>query len=162
MDAAKIGIFEKSNKVRFGCFLKSNQGGCLESKFGVKFMCNFSNKSLEWQLSKKKGSALLVSLDFSESNCTRSPPSLFLNSTSCWCSLSCSFLGKGFLGSFTTGCFSCGLFGSGHFVFWLIDFIAIFYICQIIFRSFLNLKESVFCGILICIGGGLNYWGGGQ
>jgi hypothetical protein len=54
MDGTKIGVFEKTNEISFGCFLKSHHGRRLESQFRLIFMSDLSHKSLERQLPHKE------------------------------------------------------------------------------------------------------------
>ncbi len=82
MKSTKIDIFEQSNNIGFSSFLESSKGGGLESEFAVVSLCQWSNKSLEGKSLHQALGWSLVSLDFSHSNCTRSPSMLsFLNTT---------------------------------------------------------------------------------
>ena len=51
MDGAEISVFEKSNKVSFSSFLKSEDGLRLEADIVFHFHSDISDKSLEGKLS---------------------------------------------------------------------------------------------------------------
>jgi len=88
VDGAEIGVFEKSNEVGFSGFLKSEDSGALESEFLLEFVGNFSDKSLEWELSDEEISGFLVFSNFSKSDGTRSVSVWLLDTTSGWGALS--------------------------------------------------------------------------
>jgi hypothetical protein len=71
VDGSQVGVFEQSDQVGFTGFLKSSNGRGLESKVSLEVLGNFSDKSLEGQLSDQELSRLLVSSDFSKSDGTR-------------------------------------------------------------------------------------------
>jgi len=108
VDGAEIGIFEKTNKVSFGGFLEGQDGGALESQVSLEFLGDFSDESLEGELSQQKISRLLVFSDFSEGNGSGSESVGLLDTSGGGGSLSGSLrsqlLSRGFLsGGFSSG-----------------------------------------------------------
>ena len=87
----------------------------MESELLVESVGNFSDESLEWELSEEEISGLLISSDFSEGDGTWSESVWFFDTTSGSGSFSGGLSGKGFLWGFSRGRFSGGLFSSGHF-----------------------------------------------
>ena len=114
VDGAQIGVFEKTNQVSFWGFLQSCDSSRLESQVSFEVLSDFSDQSLERQFSDEQFSWFLVSSDLSESNGTRSVTMRFLDSTSSWCALSCSFGGQLLSWSLASSRFSGGLLGSCH------------------------------------------------
>ena len=114
MDGAEIGVFEEADQVCFGGFLKSSNCCALESQVGLEILSDFSNQSLEGQLSDEQFGGFLVSSDFSKSNGTRSVTMGFLHSSSGWGALSGSLCRQLLSWSFTSSRFSCGLLRSCH------------------------------------------------
>lgn len=51
MDGAQVGVLEESNKVSLSRLLKSEDGRALESKVSLEVLGDFTNKSLEGELS---------------------------------------------------------------------------------------------------------------
>ena len=100
--AHKLVSSNKTYKVGFRSFLQCHDGRALESKIGLKVLCNFSDQALKRQLADQKFSRLLVSSDFTKSYSTRSVSVRFLNSASCWSAFPCSFSCKLFSWSFST------------------------------------------------------------
>ena len=71
VNGAQVGVLEQSNEVSLSSLLKGQDGRSLEAKISLKVLCDFTNKSLEGELANEKLSALLVSSDFTKSDCTR-------------------------------------------------------------------------------------------
>jgi histone H3 len=108
VDSAEIGVFEKTNKVSFGGFLEGQDGGALESQVSLEFLGDFSDKSLERELSQQKFSRFLVFSDFSEGDGSGSESMGLLHTSGGGGSLSGSLrsqlLSRGFLsGGFSSG-----------------------------------------------------------
>ena len=103
MDCAKVGVFEESDKVGFSCFLKGQDSRALESEFSFVFMSDFPDKSLEWEFSDQKVSALLVFSDFSEGNCSGSETMWFLHASGGWGGFSGGLVSELFSWGFRTG-----------------------------------------------------------
>ena len=68
MDSAQVGVFEERDKVSFDRLLESTDGGRLESQVRLEILCNFTNQTLEWELSDEELGRLLVTTDFTESD----------------------------------------------------------------------------------------------
>jgi len=115
VDGAQVGVLEESNQVCLGSFLESLDGWSLESQVSLEVLSDLTDKTLEWQLADQKLSGFLVSSDLTKSNCTRSVPMGFLDSTSGWGWLACSLGSQLFSWSFTSGRFSCCLLSTSHF-----------------------------------------------
>ena len=64
MDRAQVGVFEQANQVRFGRFLQRQDRGGLESQVSLEILGDFSDQSLERQLSDEQFRGLLVLADF--------------------------------------------------------------------------------------------------
>ena len=106
MDSAQVGIFKKTNQVSFRSFLESHNSRRLETEISFEILSNFSDQTLEGQLSDQQFSGFLVSSDFSKSNCSGSISVGFLNSTSSRGRFSGGFGSQLFSGSFSTSGFS--------------------------------------------------------
>lgn len=117
VNRAQVGILKQADQVAFASFLQSHDSGALESEISLEVLGNFSHESLERQLSDQQLSRLLVSSDFSQSNCSWSVSVRLLDTTSRGRALSCGLGCQLLSGSFTTGTLSCSLFCSCHFVF---------------------------------------------
>ena len=113
VDGAKVGVLEESDHVGLSSLLKGKDGGRLESKVGLEIGGNFSDESLEWELSNEELGRLLVLSDHSKSDGSWSE-SMGLLDTRDW---------DGGLGglddhlswSLGSGSFSSCLLGSCHF-----------------------------------------------
>ena len=91
MDGAQVCIFKETNEIGLGSFLKGHDSTGLESEICLKILSNFTNQTLEGQLSEQEFCRFLVSSNFSKSHSSR-PISVWLfNSTSGWSGFSCSF-----------------------------------------------------------------------
>jgi len=116
VDGAKVGVFEKTDQVALRSFLEGKDGRGLESQVSFEFLSNFSDQSLERELSDQKLSRFLVLSDFSEGDGSGSISVGLFNSTSVGGRLSGSFvrnlLSRGF--SSSSSLLSRSLFGSGH------------------------------------------------
>jgi hypothetical protein len=54
VDSGQVGVFKQGNEVSLGCFLKSSDGGRLESEVGLEVLGDFSDESLEGELSDEE------------------------------------------------------------------------------------------------------------
>lgn len=116
VDGSKVGVFEKSNNVGLSSFLEGKDSWWLESQVSLEIISNFSNKSLEWELSNEEFSWFLESSDFSKWDGSWSESVGSLDST--WGSESFTLWGFGSYSLswlFGSSCFSCSVFGSCHF-----------------------------------------------
>ena len=115
VDGAQVGILKKADEVSFRSFLESHDGGRLESEVGFEVLGDFSDESLEGQLSDEKLGRFLVSSDLSEGDGSRSVSVWLLDASGCWSRLSSGLGGELLSRSFSSGRFSGGLLCSGHF-----------------------------------------------
>jgi hypothetical protein len=114
VDGAQVGVLKKPDEVSLRSFLKSHDGGRLESEVSLEVLGDFSDESLEGQLSDEKLGGFLVTSDLSESNGSRSVSVGLLDSSSCWSRFSSSLGGKLLSRSFASGGLAGGLLGSSH------------------------------------------------
>merc|ERR1719328_539722 len=114
MDGAQVGIFEKSNQISLGCFLKSHDSARLKSQVSLEILSNFTNKSLEGQLANQKLGRLLVTTNFTKSHSTGTITMWFLHSSGSRSRFPCSFCSQLFTRSLSSGGFTGGLFGTSH------------------------------------------------
>ena len=114
VDGAQVGVFEKTNKVGFGCFLKCKNSGTLESKVGFEVLGDFTYQSLEWKLADQKIGRFLVSADLTKGNSSRPVSVWFLYTASGWGRFAGSFGCQLLAWSFATGGLASCLFGAGH------------------------------------------------
>ena len=114
VDGAQVGVLKKTNKVSLTSLLEGHDSRGLESEVSLEVLGNFSHQTLEWQLADEELSALLVSSDLTESNCSWPVSVGFLNSSSGWGRFSGSLGGQLFSGSLSSSGFSCGLLGTSH------------------------------------------------
>ena len=82
MDRAQVGVFEQANQVRFGRFLQGQDRGGLESQVSLEILGDFSDQTLERQLSDEQFRGLLVLSDFSQRDGTRAVSVRLLDATS--------------------------------------------------------------------------------
>jgi len=132
VDGAEVGVLEKTNHVGLRSLLEGKDGRGLESEFASVFGGDFSDESLEWELSDEELGGLLESSDLSESDGSWSESVWLLDATG----------GGGLLGSslvcdvlswvLGAGVLAGGVFGTGHCVFEinLIDFAQRLYLLQ--------------------------------
>ena len=115
VDGAEVGILEESDEVSLGRLLQSHDGGTLEAEIGLEVLGDFTDQSLEWQLSDEQFGGFLVSSDLPKSDSSWSVTMRFLDSSSSWSTLSCGFGSQLLTWSFASSRFSGGLLGSCHF-----------------------------------------------
>ena len=114
MDGAQVGVLKQTNKVSLTGLLEGHDSRGLESEVSLEVLGNLSHQTLEWQLADEELSALLVSSDLTESNCSWPVSVGFLNSSSGWGRFSGSLGGQLFSGSLSSSGFSCCLLGTSH------------------------------------------------
>ena len=114
VDSTQVGVLKQGDQVCFNGFLQSTDSRGLESQVGLEVLSDFSDQSLEWQLSDQELSRFLESSDFSQCNGTWLISVRLLDTTSRWSGLSCSLRGQLLSWSLTTGRLSCCLLGSSH------------------------------------------------
>ena len=114
MDGAQVGVLEESNKVSLSSLLKSKDGRTLESKVSLEVLGDFTDKSLEGELSDQELSGLLVSSNFTKSDSTRSVSVRLLDTSSGGGGLAGSLGGKLLTGGLSSGRFTGSLLGTSH------------------------------------------------
>ena len=117
VNGAKVGVFEETDQVALGGFLEGEDSRGLESQVSFEFLSDFSDESLEGELSNEELSGFLVLSNFSEGDGSGSISVGLFNSSSVGGALSGSLVGDLLSGSFSSGgsLFSSGLLSSGHF-----------------------------------------------
>jgi len=137
VDGAQVGVFEQANQVRFGRFLQRQDRGGLESQVSLEILGDFSDQSLERQLSDEQFRGLLVLADFSQRDGTRAVSVRLLDATSrrrrFARGLSRELLSRGF----ATGGFTSSLFGTSHCVWFIMKIL----LCQTIHLNLENGKK---------------------
>ena len=114
VDRAQVGVFEQANQVRFGRFLQGQDRGGLESQVSLEILGDFSDQSLERQLSDEQFRGLLVLADFSQRDGTRAVSVRLLDATSRRRGFARG-LGRELLSrGLAAGGFTSSLFGTSH------------------------------------------------
>ena len=114
MDRAQNGVFERADQVALTGFLQGHHCCALVSQISFEVLSNFTDKSLERQLSDQQSSWLLISSEFSQTDCSWSVSVRFFHTTSWGSTLSCCLRCQLLSGSFTTSTLSCSLLRSCH------------------------------------------------
>jgi len=70
VDGAQVGIFEERDEVSLDGLLESTDGGRLEAEVGFEVLSDFTDKTLEGELSDEELGRLLVATDLTESDGT--------------------------------------------------------------------------------------------
>ena len=81
VDGAQVGVLEETNQVGLRCLLKRAHGLGLEPQVSLEILRDFSDETLEWELSDQELSRLLEPSNLSESDGARSVPMRLLDST---------------------------------------------------------------------------------
>jgi len=81
VNGAQVGVLKESDQVSLGSFLEGHDGRALEPQVGLEVLGDFSDESLEGELSDEELGRLLVPTDFSESDCSRPVPVGLLDSS---------------------------------------------------------------------------------
>ena len=82
VNRAQVGVFKQASQVRFGRFLQRQDSVRLESQVSLEILGDFSDQSLERQLSDEQFRGLLVLADFSQRDGTRAVSVRLLDATS--------------------------------------------------------------------------------
>jgi hypothetical protein len=114
VDGTQVGIFEKTDKVCLGGFLKGQDGRTLETKVRLKILSNLTHKTLEGQLANEKVGGLLVTADLTEGDSSRTVTVGLLDTSRGGGRLTSSLGGKLLAGSLSSGRLAGGLLGTGH------------------------------------------------
>jgi histone H3 len=94
VDGAKVGVLKERNEVGLNGLLEGTDGGGLEAEVGLEVLSDFSNKTLEGELSDEELSRLLVATNLTESDGTRLISVGLLDTTGRWCRLAGSLGSK--------------------------------------------------------------------
>ena len=70
MDGTQVGVLKERDKVRLDGLLERADGRALEAKVRLEVLCDFSDKTLEGELSDEELSGFLVTTDLTESDGT--------------------------------------------------------------------------------------------
>ena len=114
MDSAQVGVFEETDEVSFASLLEGHNGRALEAEVSLEILCDFTNKTLEWQFADEKFSRFLVSTDLTESDCSWPVTMGFLDSSGGRSRLPRSLGGKLLTRSLSSGRFTGCLLGTCH------------------------------------------------
>lgn len=68
VDGTQVGVFEEGDEVGLNGLLESTDGGRLETEVGLEILSDFTNETLERELSDQELSRLLVTTDLTESD----------------------------------------------------------------------------------------------
>ncbi|KAE9544943.1 hypothetical protein AGLY_000486 [Aphis glycines] len=115
VDGAQVGVFEKTDQVRFARLLQRHDGRALETQVGLEVLGDLTDQTLERQFADQQFGTLLVTTDFTEGDCSRTITMGFLHSSGSWCALTCGFGGQLFPWGLASGGFTGGLLGTCHF-----------------------------------------------
>lgn len=114
VDSTQVGVFKQGDQVSFDGFLQSTDSRRLESQVGLEVLSDFSNQSLERQLSDQKFSGLLESSDFSQGHGTWLISVRLLDTSGRRSGLSGSLGSQLLSWGLTTSRLSCCLLSSSH------------------------------------------------
>ena len=115
VDGAQVGVLEQADQVSLAGLLQGHDGGTLESEVGLEVLCDFTDESLEGQLADEQFGALLVTSDFSESDCAWPVTMWLLHSSGSWGALASCLGGQLFSWGLASGRFASSLLGTSHF-----------------------------------------------
>ena len=114
VDGAQVCVFEEADQVSLAGLLQRHDGRTLEPQLGLEVLGNFTDKSLEGELSDQQLGALLVATNLTQGNSSRPVSVGFLDATSSRGTLTGRFGSQLLPGGFSTGTLSCRLFGASH------------------------------------------------
>ncbi len=115
VDGAQVGVLEETDEVGFAGFLEGHDGGALESQLGLEVLGDFTDQTLEGQLSDEELCALLVATDLTEGDGSWPVTMRFLHSSCGRGALPRSLGGQLLSWCLPTSGFTCGLLGTSHF-----------------------------------------------
>ena len=114
VDGAQVGVLKETNKVSLRSLLKGHDSRGLEAEIGLEVLSNLTNQTLEGELADKKLSGLLVTTDFTESDCARAITMGLLDSAGGWGRLPGSLGGQLLPWGLATSGLASGLLGTCH------------------------------------------------
>ena len=103
VNGAQVGVLEEGNEVSLSSFLESKHSRALESELLLELMGDFSDESLEGELSDEEISGFLVFSDFPEGDCSGFEAVGFLDSSGDWGALPGDFLGNQLFSGYLLG-----------------------------------------------------------
>jgi hypothetical protein len=109
VDGAKVGIFEKGDKVCLDGLLKSTDSAGLEAKIALEVLGNFTNQTLERELSDEKLGRFLVSTDLTESDGSWLVSVGLLDTSGGWCGFTGSLGGELLTWGLATSGLACNM-----------------------------------------------------
>ena len=114
VDGAQVGVLKQTNQVSFAGFLQGHDSRALETQVGLEVLGDFTYQTLEGQLPDQQLSALLVTTDLTEGDCSRPVTMGFLDSSSSWGTLASCLGGQLLSGGLASSGLSCSLLGTSH------------------------------------------------
>ena len=102
VDGAQVGVFEESDQVGLGGFLKGHDGRGLEAEIGLEVLGDLTDKSLEGQLADQKLGGLLVTTDLTKGDGSWSVSVWLLDTTGGWGTLTSGLGGQLFSWGFAS------------------------------------------------------------
>jgi len=121
VDGAEVGVLEETDHVGFGGLLEGENGGGLETELVSVLRGDFTDESLEGELSDEELGRLLETSDFTEGDGAGSEAVGFLDTVGGLLGLlSSGLVGDVLAGVLGAGVFAGGLFGAGHCYFLII------------------------------------------
>jgi hypothetical protein len=114
VNGAQVGILEETNQVGLRGFLESSDGRALEAKIGLEVLSNFTDETLEGELTDQKLSRLLELTNLTKSDSSGSE-SVGLLDASRGSVLTGLLGGVGLAGSLTSGGLT-SLFGYNKYI----------------------------------------------
>ena len=95
---AEVGVLEETDEVRLAGLLLGHDGRALEAQIGLEVLRNLTNETLKGQFADEKLSALLVTTDLTENDCSRPVTVRFLDSSGGRCASWAALVASCFLG----------------------------------------------------------------
>jgi len=114
VDSAQVGILEKTDEVSLASLLEGHDGRALEAEISLEVLSDFTDQTLEWELSDQELGGLLVTTDLTESDGTGPVTMGLLDTTGGRGALSGSLGSELLTRSLSSSRFSCGLLSTCH------------------------------------------------
>ncbi len=111
VDGAEVGVLEEADHVSFGGLLEGENGGGLETELVSVLRGDFTDESLEGELSNEELGGLLEASDFTEGDGAGSEAVGLLDAVGGLLGL----LGSGLVGDVLAGVLGAGVFAGGLF-----------------------------------------------
>lgn len=84
MNGAEVGVLKEADEVSLARLLESHYSRTLEPEVGLEVLSDLTNQPLERQLPDEQFSTLLVTPDFSKSDCSRPVPVWLFHTSGSW------------------------------------------------------------------------------